>query len=139
MRAAQGTAMVAAAGICLAGCGTSDRDLVQAKVRQFVQAAARRQYRTICTQVLAPELLGHLVERGIGCEQAMQVALANVHSPSLALGRVTVRGRLASVLVITGARGQYATLTAIQLVKTAGGWRVAGLGSPVAPPAASVG
>jgi hypothetical protein len=72
-------AVVATTAACLlAGCGTSDHDQVQAKVEQFVRAIAAHDYRTICTQVLGPHLLGQLAAGGIGCEQAMGISLGRV-------------------------------------------------------------
>ena len=123
------------AAAALTGCGTSERDDVQAKVQQFVHAAADRDYKTICGQVLAPSLLEHLAAGGVGCEQAMQIALGRVQSPTLSIGRVTISGSTASVITLTAARGQEASLDAIQLVKTGQGWRITSLGSPVVPPA----
>jgi hypothetical protein len=119
------------AACALAGCGTSERDQVQAKVQQFVTAASGRDYKTICEQVLAPSLLARLAAGGISCEQAMQIAFGSVQSPTLSIGRVTVSGQTASVITLTAARGQVASLDAIELVKTAQGWRVSALGSPV--------
>jgi hypothetical protein len=123
---------VLAATVALGGCGGNARDDVKAKVQQFITATAAKDYKTICEQVLAPALLANLAQGGIRCEQAMQIALQHVKNPSLAIGKITVSGDRASVLTITGAQGQDAALSAIELIKTSGGWRVSGLGSPIA-------
>jgi len=124
--------IVAVALVCaLAGCGTSDRQLVRAKVEQFARAAATKDYKTICDQVLAPSLLAHLVAGGIQCEQAMQIGLGKVRDPTLAIGRITVSGSHATVLAISSAYGQQASLESILLIKTGAGWRINSLGSPV--------
>ena len=117
----------------VAGCGTSEREQVQAKVQQFVKAAASKDYKTICDQVLAPSLLERMTAAGINCQQAMQIALGGVQRPSLAIGRISVNGSSASAITLSNARGQLASLDAIQLIRTSAGWRVSGLGSPVAP------
>jgi hypothetical protein len=128
--------MVSLAAVgALAGCGASERDQVRAKVEQFVRAAASKDYRTICDQVLAQSLLERLAASGIACEQAMQISLGQVQSPALAIGRITIDGSSASAITLSSARGQPAALTAVRLVKTSSGWRVSGLGSPIVPPA----
>jgi len=132
MRLALGIAAVALA-CAPAGCGTSDRDQVRAKVEQFARAAAAKDYKTICEQVLAPSLLAHLSAGGIGCEQAMKIGLGPVHNPTVAIGKVTIHGSHASVLAISSAYGQEASLQAIELIKTGAGWRITSLGSPVVP------
>jgi hypothetical protein len=126
--------VILGAACALSGCGASERDDVQAKVEQFAKAAAGKDYKTICTQVLAASLLEHLAAGGVPCEQAMQLALSAVHSPTLSIGRVTISGSTASVITLTAAHGQEASLDAIDLVKTGQGWRITSLGSPVVPP-----
>jgi len=112
---------------------------VQSKVEQFAKAAAARDYKTICDQVLAPALLARLAAAGIPCPQAIQLGLRRVKNPTLSIGRVTVSGNNASVITLTSARGQLASLQSIQLVKTGAGWRISSLGSPVARPGARSG
>jgi hypothetical protein len=132
MRLARVTVILGVAW-ALGGCGASERDQVQAKVEQFVKAAAGKDYRTICDRVLATSLLERLAAGGLGCEQAMQIAFGGVDRPTLSIGRITVSGSTASVITLTGARGQQASLDVVELVRTGQGWRVTALGSPVAP------
>jgi hypothetical protein len=126
-----GAPVIVATALALTACGTSDRDQVRDKVDQFVTAAAHKDYRTICRAVLAPTLLGKLAEAGITCEQAMQVALGGVQQPTLSIGKITVSGSSASVIVLSGAQGQQASLETIQLVRTGEGWRISALASPL--------
>jgi hypothetical protein len=126
-------ALSAVAVLGLAGCATSAHDQVLAKVRQYASATARHEYRTLCTQVLAPVLLARLRSGGIPCDQAMSIGLQGVQDPSLAIGRVVLHGRHASVTTITTARGQAAALEAIELVDTGAGWRITSLGAPQFP------
>ena len=63
----------------------------------------------------------------------MQISLQNVKSPALSIGRVDVHGSKASVVTLTTAAGQEASIDALELVKTGGGWRVASLGDPAGP------
>jgi hypothetical protein len=120
-----------ALALLVAGCGQSDKDQVTAKVKEFVTAVAGKDYKTLCGDVLAPVLLADLKAGGIRCEQAMQISLAHVTAPSLAIGKVTVSGDSAQALTLSTAKGQAAALATIKLVKTGDGWRVSSLGSPI--------
>jgi ketosteroid isomerase-like protein len=123
-------AAVAVAG-ALGGCGgQSQQDQVRAKVAQFVTAAAGRDYATICNRVLAPSLLTRLATGGISCPQAMQIGFGGVSRPALSIGKITVSGSRASVIALSTAQGQPASLDTVELTKTSQGWRIAALGSP---------
>jgi len=122
----------AASAYAASGCGASESDQVRAKVQQFVQAAQKKDYKTLCGQVLAPSLLARFVAVNLPCEQGMRIALGDVRNPMLSIGRISVNGSHASAITLTGATGQRFSLDAIQLVKTSNGWRVESLGSPVA-------
>ena len=128
-------AVIVGAGIAAAalagGCGTSTRDQVRAKVEQFGASVANKDYKTLCKQVLAPSLVKRISATGLTCEQAMQVALTSVRNPTLSIAKVTIHGNTASAVTLTGAKGQTASLNAIELVQTKDGWRVSSLGSPV--------
>jgi hypothetical protein len=103
---------------------------VQAKVEQFAQATASHDYDTICQQVLAPLLLTRLTASGITCPQAMQIALGALQHPTLSIGRITVHGASASVITLSTARGQRASISTLKLVQTHSGWRISALASP---------
>lgn len=115
----------------LAGCGATTTDQVRAKVQQFVTAVKARDYQSICQHVLAPVLLSHLAEAGLPCQQALQIGLSSLKDPSLAIGKITVTGNTARVITLSGAFGQKATLSALELTRTSSGWRVSALSSPL--------
>jgi hypothetical protein len=117
--------------LAITGCGANEHDQVKAKVQEFLHAVDARDYRTICQQVLAPVLLNHLVQAGIGCERALQIGLQNVVSPTLTVGPISIDGNRAAAITISTAKGQKAALAALQLVKTGKGWRITSLGAPV--------
>jgi hypothetical protein len=123
------TAVLLAATV--AGCGTNETSAVKAKVTQFANAVASHDYETICTQVLAPQLLADVAAGGIGCEHAMRIALSSVHDARLTVGAVTVDGNRASVLTVAEALREKALLTKVELIDTANGWRISSLGNPV--------
>jgi outer membrane murein-binding lipoprotein Lpp len=124
-------ALAAGAALALSGCAASASDQISAKVQQLAQAVGRHDYATICNQVLAPSLVAHLVSNGISCVEAMQVALQRVQQPVVSIGKIEIRGTRATAITLTVARGQRASLAAIELTKTAQGWRIASLGSPL--------
>ncbi len=129
MRPARVLALLGTA-YALAGCGASASDRVQAKVQQFAHAVAQRDAPTLCQQVLAPALVAHLTAANISCRQAMQTFVQSVQDPTLRVSKVQVSGKTASVVVVTGARGQPSSREALQLADTAHGWRLASLASP---------
>jgi hypothetical protein len=129
MRPARGIVLLGAA-YALTGCGASQKDEVQAKVEQFAHATARRDYATLCNQVLAPGLVQHLTDAGVTCQQAMRLFAESVQNPSLSVGKVTVTGNTASATVLATATGQKAALESIELIRTKRGWRLASLASP---------
>jgi hypothetical protein len=112
----------------LAGCGTSAREAVKAKVEQYARATRQHDYKTICTQVLAPTLVQRLDAFGVGCERAMAIAYGTVKDATLGVGKVTVSGKSASVVVLSLAANQPSSLRTIRLVETSQGWRVTSVG-----------
>ncbi|MGI8507257.1 MAG: hypothetical protein ACR2MK_10750, partial [Solirubrobacteraceae bacterium] len=108
----------------LVGCGASPRDEVQAKVEQFAHATAARDSATLCQEVLAPDLVTHLTDAGLSCQQAMRIFVDSVSKPTLTVSRITVKGASASVVVLTAASGQPTSLESIQLIDTKHGWRL---------------
>ena len=102
---------------------------MQAKVEQFARATAGKQVRTLCTQVLAPELVSRLTAAGISCDQAMRIFVSSVSHPTLTVSKITVHGNRATAVVTAGATGQPSAVQRIELIQTANGWRLASLAS----------
>ena len=114
----------------LSGCGATASDQVQAKLQQFAHAVASRDTGTLCSQVLAPELVGHLTAAGLSCQQAMRTFVNSVSNPSLSVSKVHVKGSSASAVVLARAKGQQSSLESVQLSNTKHGWRLTSLASP---------
>jgi hypothetical protein len=114
----------------LTGCGASASDQVQAKLEQFAHAVAARDTATLCSQVLAPDLVGHLNAAGLSCSQAMRTFVQSVSNPSLSVSKVHVKGGSASAVVLARAKGQPSSLESVQLTNTKNGWRLTSLASP---------
>ena len=121
---------VVGAAYALAGCGASASDQVQAKLQQFAHAVAARDTSTLCSQVLAPDLVGHLNAAGLSCRQAMATFVNSVSDPSLSVSKVQVKGSSASAVVLARAKGQQASIESVQLTNTKNGWRLTSLASP---------
>jgi hypothetical protein len=126
-----GAIAVVISAASLGGCGSSPKDQVRAKVEQFAGAAASKDYKTICDQVLAHSLVMHLTANGIRCEGALALALGGVRKPTLSIGSIAVRGKSASVITLTVAANQPASLDVLELIDTGGGWRISSLHSPL--------
>jgi hypothetical protein len=114
--------------LALAGCGASATSQVKTKVMQFATAAHTHNYRTICTQVLAPTLLADIASGGISCQRALGLALGSVRGARLVIGTITVMGAHASVVTLTQATGERATLATLELTRSTAGWRITSLG-----------
>ncbi len=129
MRLARGIALLGVA-YALSGCGASPSDEVQAKLQQFAHAVAARRPAVLCRQILAPSLVAHFAAAGLSCEQTLTTFVDSVQDPTLSISRVTVKGKQASAVVLTAARGQHASLESVQLTNTRAGWRLTSLASP---------
>jgi hypothetical protein len=129
MRPGRAVALLGVA-YALTGCGASASDQVQAKLQQFAHAVASRDIGTLCSQVLAPDLVGHLNAAGLSCQQAMRMFVNSVTDPSMSVSKVHVKGSSASAVVLARAKGQEASLESVQLTNTKGGWRLTSLASP---------
>jgi hypothetical protein len=124
--------VIAALAACwlITGCGSSARDQVRSKVQEFAAAVAHKDAKKICTDTLAPSLAERFKSVGLSCERGMEIFFSGLHSPTLAVGKVTVDGSRASVLTLSGASGQRTSVETLELMKTSNGWRITGLGSP---------
>ncbi|MBO0767314.1 MAG: hypothetical protein J2O48_01390 [Solirubrobacterales bacterium] len=115
----------------LAGCGAkSQTSQVRSKVMQLATAVSHHDFQTICTQVLAPQLIEDLVTKaGLSCQQAMKLSgWGTLQDPRMVMdSRISVRGDRASVPTITQAKGQKTTAATLVLTKTSAGWRVSSL------------
>jgi hypothetical protein len=129
MRPARAIVLLGAA-YALAGCGASANDEVQAKLQQFAHAVAGRDAATLCRQVLAPGLVGHLTAAGLTCDRAMETFFDSVTDPTMSVSKIEVKGASATAEVLTGARGQPEAREGVQLSDTKHGWRLTWLASP---------
>ena len=126
--------------LLVAGCGGQgkppDADQVRATLVAFGKATAEHDYKTMCTKLLAPNLLDKLRQVGLGCEEALEQGLGEVKSPKLSVGKITVNGDSATAEVRTSAEGQAPSTDTVKLRRVDGSWRIASLaGTPEPGPA----
>lgn len=138
MRVPAASVATALTAVLLAGCGTSATDQVRSKVQQFAVAITHKDAHTICDDVFAPALVQHFTSAGLTCVRGMGIFFSGLKHPTLALGPITVNGSKASVITLSGAKGQTAAVRSVNLVDTSNGWRIVSLGgSPVSGKASS--
>jgi hypothetical protein len=119
-----------AVAIAASGCGGQDPSAsVRSTLGAFGRAAARKDYKAMCRRLLAPALVEQVESVGIPCEAALAKGLGGVSSPTLSVRRVTVRRGRAFATVHSTAAGQPPSTDTVQLVREAGGWRIAALGT----------
>jgi hypothetical protein len=129
-------AITVAAVSLAAGCGRSDEDKVRDTLARFATATKNRDYKTLCNDLLADQLVSRLRAIGLPCQLALQRGLGSVLQPSIAVEKVRVRGGTALAQTTTTAVGQRPSHDTVRLVKEHDQWRVASLSGaqPPAPP-----
>jgi hypothetical protein len=116
----------------LAGCGDAGptpEEQVRTTVSEFGRATAAKDYATLCSRLLSPDLVEQVTEIGLPCEQAMRRGLARVREPRLTIGRVQIDGERATAEIRTSAAGEAPSKDTLRLVNVNGTWKIASLGS----------
>jgi hypothetical protein len=118
--------------LVLAGCGdagpTPDEQ-VRATVGDFGRATAAKDYRALCEEILAPQLVDKVTQVGLPCETALRRGLGKVRDPHLTIGRVQVEGDRATAEIRTSAAGEQPSKDTLKLVNVNGTWKISSLGS----------
>jgi hypothetical protein len=126
----------AAAALALSACGSTATSSSPVKftgaqkdvadvVEQLSTAGRRRDAKTICSEILAKQLLAELKTAGGDCETEMKNAIEDASDYDLQVRSVKVNGNNATAQVRQGDDGEVATFT---FVKEGGGWRASALG-----------
>jgi hypothetical protein len=118
-----------AAAALVVGCGRGPTE--EARVRDaltaLAQTTAKKDYRRMCRDVLAPALVSRVRAAGVPCEDALRAGLSGVRNPRLRVRSVVVKGKRATARIHTTATDQPASDDVVSLVKVDGSWRVASL------------
>jgi hypothetical protein len=118
--------------LVLAGCGDAGptaEEQVRTTVGDFGHATAAKDYRKMCEEILAPQLVDKVTQVGLPCETALRRGLGPVRDPHLTVGRVRVDGDTASAEVRTSAAGEKPSKDTLELVNVNGTWKISSLGS----------
>jgi ketosteroid isomerase-like protein len=130
------TIIAAVLTVAAAGCGRqSPEDAVRAKLDDFAQATAAKDYHRLCNDVLAKQLVQKAQAAGLSCEVALETGLKGVQSPKVQVQKVTVKGDSATAVVHTTAANQDASTDTLQLARQGSDWRVSSVTSPPSPAA----
>jgi hypothetical protein len=126
-----GAAAIAAV-LALTSCG-SDHDArdVRRTVDRFGAATARKDYATLCRDLLSRQIVSRLAAIGLPCTVALERALGDVQQPRVRVRAVSVKGNTALARVDSGAAGQAPSTDTIRLVRQGDSWRIASLSSEV--------
>ncbi len=130
-------ALTCLVALALAGCGDKPapkkpvppEQQVRAVIASFQTATQKKDYRRLCTQVLAQELLDKIERANLTCEQALKVGLQNVVNPRIAVRSVEVTHNRAVARVRSSADNQPALDGTLALIREVKGWKVATLGT----------
>jgi hypothetical protein len=122
--------------ICAAGCGAGDRAQpkpisgaakeVAAVVQRLEKATARKDFSTICDELLAS--VTRKQAGGDDCPAVLGTRVRGVRRPKIKIESIEVDGARAQARVRTTASGQAATVDVIRLVREDGNFRVISLG-----------
>jgi predicted small lipoprotein YifL len=118
--------------LVLAGCGDAGptpEEQVRTTVSDFGRATAAKDYRALCDQILAPQLVDKVTQVGLPCETALRRGLGKVEDPHLTIGQVRVDGDNASAEIRTSAAGEQPSKDTLRLVNVNGTWKISSLGS----------
>ena len=118
--------------LVLGGCGDAGptpEEQVRTTVSEFGRATAAKDYKTMCSRLLAPDLIEDVEQLGLPCERALKQGLDQVKDPRLTIGAVDIDGTDATAEVRTSAAGEEPSKDTLKLVNVNGTWKIASLGS----------
>ena len=118
--------------LVLVGCGEAGptpEEQVRTTVSEFGRATAAKDYKTMCSRLLAPDLIEDVEQLGLPCERALKQGLDRVREPRLTIGAVKIDGTSATAEVRTSAAGEEPSKDTLKLVNINGTWKIASLGS----------
>lgn len=106
------------------GGGQDDEQAVRQALMRFEQASARKDYQTLCDQLLASSYVRQAASSGLPCEVALRTGLEDVKNPTLTIVSVEVNGDRAAARVRGSAAGQVPAEDVYELVREGDSWRI---------------
>ena len=134
-RAALGLLAAFALAACGGDEGPTPEQQVRATLADFGRATTAKDYKALCTRVLAPSLVAQVTEIGLPCEVALRQGLGQVRQPTITVGRVQVKGDRATAEVRSSAAGQEPSRDTVELQRVKGSWRISSLAGQEPAPA----
>ncbi|MEY2516287.1 MAG: hypothetical protein QOJ89_3645 [bacterium] len=104
--------------------GRDDAALVRQSLERYEQASSRKDYQTLCDDLLASSYVKQTASSGLPCEVALRTALEDVRNPTLEVLSVEVNGDRAAARVRGSAAGQVPGEAVYTLVREHDSWRI---------------
>jgi hypothetical protein len=121
--------------LTLVACGKEKpTDAVRKSVDRFGKDVAGRDYKDLCKNVLAGNLIVALEDHGVPCELALKAGLGSARDPKLQIKTIAVARGRALVGVHSTASNQPPSDDTLSLVLEHGKWKVSSLARPEPQP-----
>jgi hypothetical protein len=104
--------------------GPDDEHQVRAALARYETASSRKDYQTLCDDLLSKSYVRQTASSGLPCEVALRTALEDVRNPTLRVLGVKVDGDKATARVRGSAAGQVPGEASYTLVHEDGAWRI---------------
>jgi hypothetical protein len=104
--------------------GRDDEQLIREALASFEEASVRKDYQTLCDELLASSYVRQTASTGLPCEVALRTGLEDVRNPTLEVLSVSVSGDRAAARVRGTAAGQVPGEDVYTLVREDDSWRI---------------
>ncbi len=104
--------------------GRDDEQEVRVALERYEEASARKDYQSLCDELLASSYVRQTASSGLPCEVALRTALEDVRNPTLEVVSVEVNGDRAAARVRGTAAGQVPGEDVYTLVREDDSWRI---------------
>ncbi len=104
--------------------GPDDETEVRAALASYETASAKKDYQTLCDDLLSKSYVRRTASSGLPCEVALRTALEDVRNPTLQVLSVKVDGDKATARVRGSAAGQVPGEDSYTLVHEDDAWRI---------------
>lgn len=104
--------------------GRDDEQLVRDALARFEEASVRKDYQTLCDELLASSYVRQTASSGLPCEVALRTGLEDVRNPTLEVVSVEVSGDRAAARVRGTAAGQVPAEDVYTLIREDDAWKI---------------
>ncbi len=117
-------AIVVVIGLMVLTGGRDHEQQVREALTRYETASAKKDYQTLCDELLSKSYVRQTASSGLPCEVALRTALEDVRNPKLQVLSVKVDGDKADARVRGSAAGQVPGEDTYRLVHEDGSWRI---------------